>query len=124
VLTEGERVERAADAAEQGDARTLGALMDRSHASCADDYEISCPELDELVSILRRHGALGARLTGAGFGGCTVALVPSSGAAALIHGAWRDYYEAYLPNRGVASPSDRDSVIFACSPNEGAGILF
>jgi galactokinase len=123
VLTEGARVEKAADASERGDAVALGALMDESHASCAGDYEISCPELDELVSILRKHGALGARLTGAGFGGCTVALVHASNAALLMDGVWRDYYQGYLPGRGTKAASNRETVLFACSPNEGAGIV-
>jgi N-acetylgalactosamine kinase len=123
VLTEGARVEQAAEASERGDAVALGRLMDESHASCADDYEISVPELDTLVGALRRHGAMGARLTGAGFGGCTASLVESSKADALIDGVWKDYYSGYLPTRGMATPADRDSVIFACMPNEGAGIL-
>ena len=49
--------------------------MNASHESCRDDYGISCPELEELVALARRSGALGARLTGAGFGGCTVNLL-------------------------------------------------
>ncbi len=123
VLTEGARVGKAAAAAERGDARELGRLMDESHTSCADDYGISCPELDRMVAVMRAHGALGARLTGAGFGGCAVALVPSDQADSLMDGVWRDYYQGYLPERGIAVPSERASVLFACSPSEGAGIL-
>ena len=54
----------------------LGPLLLASHASLRDDYVVSTPELDLLVDLLVEHGALGARLTGAGFGGCVVALVP------------------------------------------------
>jgi galactokinase len=53
----------------------LGPLLSASHASLRDDYGVSTPELDLLVELLVEHGAAGARLTGAGFGGCVVALV-------------------------------------------------
>jgi N-acetylgalactosamine kinase len=123
VFSEADRVENAARASEVGDAGKLGALMNESHSSCALDYEVSCTELDEMVSIMRRHGALGARLTGAGFGGCAVALVSAANAQKLTEGIWYDYYNNYLPTRGIPTPSDLDSVIFTCSPSEGAGIV-
>ena len=78
VVTENERVLRFAAALSAGDAATLGSLLLASHASLRDDYEVSTPELDLLVDLLVEHGAIGARLTGAGFGGCVVALVPRS----------------------------------------------
>ena len=66
---------RAADALRAGDAPTLGALMVESHRSLRDDFEVSTPALDAAVDALRaRPGVHGARLTGAGFGGCAVAL--------------------------------------------------
>ena len=123
VLSEACRVENAAKASEAGDAVALGVLMNESHSSCALDYEVSCPELDEMVSIMRRHGALGARLTGAGFGGCAVALVSAANAQSLTDGIWHDYYCSYLPTRGIPTPSDPNSVLFTCSPSEGAGII-
>ncbi len=62
-------------ALEDDDVNALGPLLLASHASLRDDYAVSTPELDLLVDLLVEHGAIGARLTGAGFGGCVVALV-------------------------------------------------
>ena len=75
VVSENERVLAFADALERGDLDALGPLLLASHASLRDDYAVSTPELDELVELLVAAGALGARLTGAGFGGSVVALV-------------------------------------------------
>jgi galactokinase len=75
VVTENQRVLDAADALRTGDVNRLGPLLLASHASLRDDYAVSTPELDLLVDLLVEHGAIGARLTGAGFGGCVVALV-------------------------------------------------
>ncbi|HUF34094.1 MAG TPA: galactokinase [Acidimicrobiales bacterium] len=75
VISENGRVRAAAVALAQGDAIGVGALMDESHASLRDDFEVSTPALDALVERLRgTPGVFGARLTGAGFGGCAVAL--------------------------------------------------
>jgi galactokinase len=86
VVTENTRVLAAADALRAGDGETVGALMLASHASLRDDYEVSTPELDALVEQLVAAGALGARLTGAGFGGCVVGLA-AAGEGARIAGA-------------------------------------
>ncbi len=76
VVTENERVLAFADALRAADIGEAGRIMLASHASLRDDYEVSTPALDELVALLARHrGVAGARLTGAGFGGCVVALV-------------------------------------------------
>ena len=78
VVTENARVLAAAVALTQGDLDGFGRLMQASHASLRDDYEVSCRELDELVRIAERiEGVLGTRMTGGGFGGCTVSLVRS-----------------------------------------------
>ena len=76
VLTENERTLEAASALLRGDAYVFGRLMDESHTSLRDDYEVSSNALDLMVSIAREiPGCFGARMTGAGFGGCAVALV-------------------------------------------------
>jgi len=76
VIGEDGRVVEAVAALRAGDLERLGRLMDASHASLRDDYQVSCPEVDLLVDLARRGpGVLGARITGGGFGGCTVNLV-------------------------------------------------
>ncbi len=76
VVTEDARVLAAAKALASGDVRRVGELMNESHRSLRDDFEVSRPELDAMVAIARTQtGCYGARMTGAGFGGCAVALV-------------------------------------------------
>lgn len=107
--TEHKRVEMARDAALANDAETFGALMDASHESCARDYNVSCPELDELVTCARNAGALGARLTGAGFGGYTVNLVRNTDIKVFIDKLHTTYYAQWPPSSAdpvfVAKPS-------------------
>jgi UDPglucose--hexose-1-phosphate uridylyltransferase len=84
VVAEEARVLGAIAALRAGDLAGFGALMDASHASLRDDYEVSCPEVDLLVELTRRTpGVLGARITGGGFGGCTVNLVERGALARL-----------------------------------------
>lgn len=78
VIGEAWRVEQAVEALRRKDWQRLGELINASHASCRDLYEISCPELERLVAAGNEAGALGSRLTGAGFGGCTLHLVRTS----------------------------------------------
>jgi galactokinase len=76
VISEDERVLNSIRALQAGDLRQFGTLMNRSHDSLRDDYQVSCAELDAMVDIARGiEGCLGARMTGGGFGGCTVNLV-------------------------------------------------
>ena len=75
VVTEIARVAELVALLDAGRAREIGPLLDASHASLRDDYEVSCRELDLAVDAARAAGALGARMTGGGFGGSAIALV-------------------------------------------------
>ena len=76
VISENDRVQKAAESLMLGDLAEFGSLMYQSHSSLKLDYEVSCPELDLLVEIARNTlGVVGARMTGGGFGGCTINLV-------------------------------------------------
>ncbi len=120
VLEEGARVEKALAALRAGNTAALGRLMDQSHESCRELYEISCPELDELTRIARRAGAEGSRLTGAGFGGCTISLVREERLPAFLSEVTRAYYREYLRR----APEDLSSTLFACRAVNGAETLF
>lgn len=76
VITENARVLESVEALKSGDIATFGALMNESHDSLRNDYDVSCRELDVMVEAARKvDGVYGSRMTGAGFGGCTVSLV-------------------------------------------------
>src|SRR5439155_21028773 len=76
VITENARVIQAGQALEKGDLDWFGELMNQSHLSVRDDHEVSCEELEVLVDLARElPGVYGSRMTGAGFGGCTISLV-------------------------------------------------
>ncbi|HET9242850.1 MAG TPA: galactokinase [Gaiella sp.] len=91
VVSENARVLEAAEALRRGDLAELGALLSASHASLRDDFEVSTPELDALATALEESGAFGARLTGAGFGGCVVAVAPRDAAVAVAERAIASY---------------------------------
>ena len=84
VIGENVRVEAAAAALKAADMQLFGRLMNESHHSLAEDYEVSSAALDELVEVACASGALGARLTGAGFGGCVVCLVETGAANDIL----------------------------------------
>lgn len=95
VVTENDRVREAVKVLEQGDLKFFGKLMNDSHKSLRDDYEVSSQELDVLVDLAQRQpGVLGARMTGAGFGGCTVNLVQRDSADAFTHAIQEGYQKA------------------------------
>jgi galactokinase len=99
VVTENARVEHAAAALAGGDYAAFGRLMDASHQSLRDDYEVSCGELDTMVAIARgMRDVYGARMTGGGFGGCAVALV-DRGAADDAARCIAQRYEAAIGRR-------------------------
>jgi len=79
VITENDRVQQAASMLQAGDLKAFGILMGESHASLRDDYEVSCRELDIMVELANQQpGIYGARMTGGGFGGCTINLVAAA----------------------------------------------
>ncbi|MGH9453407.1 MAG: galactokinase [Terriglobia bacterium] len=95
VVTENQRVLRAVKALEAGDLEPFGTLMNLSHDSLRDDYEVSCRELDTLVELAwKQPGVLGARMTGGGFGGCTVNLVREARCEAFAAAVRKGYRQA------------------------------
>lgn len=113
VVTENERVKQAAKCLAAGDYVSVGALMDASHESLRTDFEVSCEELDLLVSLARETpGVFGSRMTGAGFGGCTVSLTPPEHVKEFKDIVTAGYLRetGKIPNIYVFSPSDGASV--------------
>jgi galactokinase len=92
VVSENARVLEAARALESDDFETLGPLLDESHESLRDDFGVSTPELDALCEALREAGAIGARLTGAGFGGCVVGIADREEADRIVQTAAGRYW--------------------------------
>jgi galactokinase len=91
VISENERVLQARLLLREQRYEGLGALLLASHRSLRDDYAVSTPELDRLVDLAMQHGAIGARMTGGGFGGAIVAIVPTPRAEAMAQRVLRDY---------------------------------
>jgi galactokinase len=114
IITENARVEEAARVLAAGDMRRVGQLMAEAHASYRDDFAASCPEADLLVELAAAQpGVIGARLTGGGFGGCTVNLVEAVHAEAFREGI----HTAYLERAGI------DADIYLCQAAGGASEL-
>ncbi|WP_121709518.1 galactokinase [Streptomyces sp. E5N91] len=110
VVTEDERVERVVALLESGDTRAIGAVLVEGHASLRDDFRISCPELDLVVDTALASGALGARMTGGGFGGSAIVLVEAAGVEAVTK-AVEDAFAA----AGLKAPR-----VFEAVPSAGA----
>jgi len=109
VVGENDRVLKMATALRDGDLATVTACMAASHASLREDYEVSCRELDVMVEAARSApGCIGARLTGAGFGGCTVNLVDTAASDRFVRHVSRAYEAAMgaIPNIYVCHASD------------------
>ncbi|MCY4574395.1 MAG: hypothetical protein OXF01_16555, partial [Gemmatimonadetes bacterium] len=117
VVTEGHRVAQAEAAMRAGDSGRFGELMVASHESLRGDYEVSTPELDEIVEVALEAGAAGARLTGAGFGGCAVALCDERTVRPVMEALAARFYAPRL-----GGPPGRD-VMFAARAGGGAGVV-
>ena len=116
VVGEAQRVDRACQALRRESALAFGEAMNASQTSLARDYEVSHPALDELVEIARDAGARGARLTGAGFGGCIVALTEADHAEELAATLRERYHARRPPLAGVDEP------ILIARASAGAGL--
>lgn len=93
AVYENQRTIKATKALNDGNIELFGKLMNESHISLRDDYEVTCSELDILVESSWKNGAIGARMTGAGFGGCTVNLVPDNKLTEFIEKVGKEYEE-------------------------------
>ncbi|KAJ7980417.1 Galactokinase [Quillaja saponaria] len=102
--------------------KKLGDLMNESHYSCSVLYECSCPELEELVNTCRENDALGARLTGAGWGGCAVALVKESIVPQFILNLKERFYQSRI-DKGIIDKNDLGLYVFASKPSSGAAVF-
>ncbi|KAI8853009.1 ribosomal protein S5 domain 2-type protein [Chytridium lagenaria] len=105
--------------------KDLGELMNASQTSCRDDFNCSCAEIDELTSICRSAGAFGSRLTGAGWGGCTVSLVAEPTVGTFIQKVTEQYYYKRIPGlKEDPNAAERISDwIFASRASSGAAVL-
>ncbi|MCT7352312.1 galactokinase [Streptomyces sp. 15-116A] len=110
VVTEDERVERVVSLLESGNPRAIGPILVEGHASLRDDFRISCPELDLVVDTAMASGALGARMTGGGFGGSAIVLAEESDVPALT----KSVEEAFA-TAGFTAPR-----VFEAVPSPGA----
>ena len=112
VVTEVGRVDAFVEALRADDWQSLGPLMDASHSSLRDDFEVSCEELDVAVESARATGAVGARMTGGGFGGSAIALLPEDAEARV-----RETVATAFAQRGWRAPG-----FFRAEPGPGARI--
>jgi galactokinase len=114
VIGENERVLRCVEALRVGKLAEIGQLLVQSHTSLRDDYAVSCRELDEMVECaLRQQGVVGARMTGAGFGGCTVNVVRGADAETFA----RNLSTMYQQTVGI-SPK-----VYVCKASQGVSVL-
>lgn len=111
VVTENERVLATVRHLRAGELRSIGTFLNASHESLRDDYRVSCAELDLAVEAARQAGAIGARMTGGGFGGSAIALAEADAREAVAHAARAAFRERNL----------REPRIFSAVPSAGAG---
>ena len=119
VVTEAERTRLAEAAMRDNDAATFGMLMNGSHESLREDFEVSGPELDRLVSLARGAGAIGARLTGAGMGGCMVALCTPDRVDSVLEALRAGYF---VDSPGGDPPPNLEQRLFVAIPSAGASV--
>ena len=127
VITETIRVEESIKVIEAGDGEAFAEQMNGSWISCRDDFEISHPALEDIVAIARAAGSSGSRLTGAGWGGCTVHLVADGKVEQVMDALRKDYYEKAIgkyPDAEKRYRENPDTALLACRPSGGARVLF
>lgn len=105
---------------DQGKLTQLGELMNMTQESCATMYECSCPEIDEICSIARKAGAYGSRLTGAGWGGCTVHLVPQDSVDAVVEAVKKQYYFKQFPD--ITEEKLKEAIVIS-KPGQGSSVI-
>ncbi|KAK5106623.1 galactokinase [Lithohypha guttulata] len=98
----------------------LGDLMNKTQGSCRDIYECSCSEIDDICAIARNNGALGSRLTGAGWGGCTVHLVPQGKVDTVTEALKREYYSVKFPE--LSAEKMKDAIVIS-KPGRGSSLI-
>jgi len=116
VYTECQRVQKAITCLLNNDKVQLGKLLDKSHDSLAKDYEVSTPEVDSIVKLLKKFGAFGARLVGAGFGGMILALSDHTRAEGLIENMQNSFYSKIQQQKFT-------DYIVRCNTADGAGLI-
>jgi galactokinase len=116
VVTEAARVQQAIAALESSDAGTFGRILNEGHRSLRDQLEVSCPELDRLTDSALHAGALGARLTGAGFGGCAIILTTQSQLRAIKQNLIETFYRGDPAHIFEAVPSQGAMAAGTSSP--------
>ncbi len=114
VITENDRTLQAVEALQRGELCAAGVLLGKSHASLRDDFEVSSDALNAMVEAAMAHPACyGARMTGAGFGGCAVALIQADQSEQFVEAVARRYHEA----------TGNDPAVYVCHPANGAEAL-
>ncbi|KAM7346823.1 galactokinase-like [Cochliomyia hominivorax] len=115
VITEIKRTQEAADALKTHDFQKMGELMTKSHVSLRDDFQVSCIELDVLVdAAINSSGVLGSRMTGGGFGGCTVTLLQRSAVDDVVATMRENFIKKF--NKTAADGIE----FYICTPSQGA----
>jgi galactokinase len=116
TISESVRVDRAVEAMQKNDRVSFGKLMIASHTSLRDDYDVSIHALDDLVDIMLNAGCDGARLTGAGFGGCVVGLCTAERVGEVRESLAAEFY---APRHAMTDSDDR---VFVAEPSDGARV--